>query len=102
MSGQGWSNRPQSRIGVGLAALMRCFISAAALFVKVIARIDAGSAPLRSKYATRRVMTRVLPLPAAATMSSGPSVCVTASICGGVKSASRGSTEGIELVGVVT
>src|SRR5436189_660469 len=31
-------------------------------------------------------MTRVLPLPAAATISSGPSTCVTASRCASVRS----------------
>ena len=50
----------------------RCFISAAALLVKVMARIDPGCA-LRSliSQAIRRVSTRVLPEPAPATTSSG-------------------------------
>ena len=39
--------------------------------------------PRLIRYATRRVITRVLPLPAAATISSGPSTCVAASRCGG-------------------
>src|SRR6266566_3118953 len=37
----------------------------------------------------RRVMTRVLPLPAPARMRSGPSVCITASRWAGVRSASK-------------
>ena len=50
----------------------RSFISAAALLVKVIARIEPGWA-LRSEIsqAIRRVSTRVLPEPAPATTSSG-------------------------------
>ena len=50
----------------------RSFISAAALLVKVIARIEPGWA-LRSEisHAMRRVSTRVLPEPAPATTSSG-------------------------------
>ena len=50
----------------------RSFISAAALLVKVIARIEPGCA-LRSEIsqAIRRVSTRVLPEPAPATTSSG-------------------------------
>ena len=58
----------------------RSRISRAALFVKVIARIWPG-ATLRSRTrkAIRCVRARVLPLPAPATISTGPSVCSTAS-----------------------
>ena len=57
----------------------RSFISAAALLVKVIARIEPGCA-LRSEmsHAMRRVSTLVLPLPAPATTSSGAPACLTA------------------------
>ncbi len=57
----------------------RSRISPAALFVNVMARIEPGWA-LRaaSRYAMRRVSTRVLPDPAPATMSSGPPSCTTA------------------------
>ena len=55
-------------------------ISAAALFVKVIARISLGSAPpAETRWETRWVSTRVFPEPAPATTSRGPSVCSTAS-----------------------
>ena len=40
-------------------ALTRCFISAAALLVNVIARMDGAGIPRLTRYATRRVMTRV-------------------------------------------
>src|SRR5205085_7069339 len=42
-------------------------------------------------------MTRVLPLPAAARMSSGPSMWVTASRWAGVRSASRSCSSGMTL-----
>ena len=70
-------------------AEMRCFISPAALLVKVIARMEFGGTPLASRYATLRVMTRVLPLPAAAMIKSGPSTWVTACRCGSVKSCNK-------------
>ena len=44
----------------------RSAISLAALLVKVMARIDSGITPIFSiRYAMRKVMTRVLPLPGA-------------------------------------
>src|SRR6266851_2743604 len=43
----------------------------------------------------RAVSTRVLPLPAPAKISSGPSPCVTASCCGGFRRSSRASTAGM-------
>src|SRR6185312_7317747 len=58
----------------------RSFISPAALFVKVIARISFGFTPCAvSRCATRWVSTRVFPEPAPAITSSGPSVVSTAS-----------------------
>ena len=59
----------------------RSSISLAALLVKVRARIWLWGMPLSSMWAMRYVMTLVLPLPAPAMMSSGPSVVVTASNC---------------------
>jgi len=60
-------------------------ISEAALLVNVMARIDSGMAPMLStKCAIRYVITRVLPLPAPARMSTGPSVVSTASRCCGL------------------
>ncbi len=58
---------------------MRVFISRAALLVKVTARICEGQArPVARMWAMRVVSTRVLPVPAPASTSSGPSVCTTA------------------------
>src|SRR5213075_3118579 len=66
---------------------MRDFISPAALLVNVIAKIELGTIPSESRYATRRVITRVFPDPAPAMISSGPSTWVTAARCSCVKSA---------------
>src|SRR3954468_4288615 len=58
----------------------RSFISPAALFVKVMAKISLGLTPCAARRcATRCVSTRVLPEPAPAITSSGPSVVRTAS-----------------------
>ena len=43
---------------------------------------------LSIRWAIRWVSTRVLPEPAPATISSGPSVCSTASRCGGFRPSS--------------
>src|SRR5215471_5254815 len=62
----------------------RLAISDAALLVNVTARIESGCTPTPSiKCAIRYVMTRVLPLPAPARISTGPSVVSTASRCCG-------------------
>ena len=61
-------------------------ISSAALLVKVTARISSCCAyPSDSRYAIRCAMTRVLPDPAPARMSSGPSIWRTASRCSGLR-----------------
>ena len=61
----------------------RSRISAAALFVNVMAKISHGATPLFSiRLAMRYVSTRVLPEPAPARTKSGPSVVTTASRCG--------------------
>src|SRR5438270_13132317 len=68
----------------------RCFISSAALLVKVMARISKGETPCsRISHAIRWVRTRVLPEPAPATTSRGPLGWVTASRCTGLRDASR-------------
>ena len=59
-------SRPSSRP-------IRCFISPAALLVKVTAKIRPGGTPCWSiSSAMRMVSTRVLPEPAPASTSSGP------------------------------
>ena len=70
----------------------RSRISAAALLVKVMARIWLGHAPNCVRiHAMRRVSTRVLPDPAPAPISSaGPRYC-TASACCGLRSPTRSS-----------
>src|SRR3954453_7473837 len=71
----------------------RSRISWAALLVKVIARISPGRVwPVPTKWAMRWVSTRVLPEPAPARISSGPSPCSTASRCGGFRPARRDLT----------
>ena len=89
MVGHDWSSRPKSRIGRSTTLPTRSFISPAALFVNVSARIALAGMPSEIRWPTRRVMTRVLPDPAAATISSGPSTCVTAARWAGVRSDSR-------------
>ncbi len=77
----------------------RSRISCAALFVNVIARISLARAiPVCSRNAIRCVSTRVLPVPAPARMSSGPSPCVTASRWGGLRPASRSAIRSDEAV----
>ncbi len=62
-------------------------ISAAALLVKVTARIDQGEAfSTASSQAMRRVSTRVLPLPAPASTRKGPGGAVTAARWGSLRS----------------
>ena len=57
-------------------------ISRAALLVNVSARMRHGATSrASSRYAILEVSTVVLPLPAPATTSMGPSVCTTASRC---------------------
>ena len=65
----------------------RRFISAAALFVNVIAMISFGFAPApRIRWTIRWVRTRVFPEPAPATTSTGPSMASTASSWAGFRS----------------
>ncbi len=73
----------------------RSRISAAALLVNVMARIEPGWA-LRSviSQAMRRVSTRVLPEPAPATTSNGAPSWTTASRCGSLSPSSSSSRVG--------
>jgi hypothetical protein len=73
----------------------RSRISAAALLVKVIARMEPGCA-LRWEIvqAIRRASTRVLPEPAPATTSSGPPSWVTAERCAALRPSSSSSADG--------
>ena len=69
-----------SRVPLGMSAARRSRISAAALLVNVMARTCQGLTPRSpSICAMRKVRTRVLPEPAPARTSSGPSVVRTAS-----------------------
>ncbi len=62
----------------------RFFISRAALLVKVTARISFGRAvPVFSRCAIRVVSALVLPVPAPASISTGPSSASTAARCAG-------------------
>ena len=64
------------------------FISRAALLVKVTARISLGRArPVARMWAMRTVSTRVLPVPAPASTSTGPSSVSTAIRCSGLSPA---------------
>src|SRR3972149_3013375 len=59
-------------------ATARARISAAAFLVNVTARIRSGLTPCRISAAMRYVTTRVLPVPAPASTSSGPASVRTA------------------------
>src|SRR3954447_17141103 len=84
-----WNVRIQIARAIGPSIRSRrSRISPAALFVNVIARISFGFTPcVASRCATRCVRTRVLPEPAPAITSSGPSVVRTASRWAGFRSA---------------
>ena len=76
---------------------IRSTISPAALSVKVTSRTwSGGTTPVAMAYAARRLMTRVLPVPAPARMTSGPLVAWTASRWASFRSSSSraGSGEG--------
>jgi hypothetical protein len=71
-----------------ISAATRSFISRAALLVKVTARMSKGRArPVAIRWAIRVVSTRVLPVPAPARTSTGPSVASTAWRCSGLRPA---------------
>ena len=74
------------RVPLGMSAARRSRISAAALLVNVMARTCQGLTPKSpSICAMRKVKTRVLPEPAPASTSSGPSVVRTASRWAGLR-----------------
>src|SRR5215213_3030833 len=85
-----WNDDTHIRAATGpTRAATLAFISSAALLLKVIARISNGEMPRSEiRWAMRWVRTRVLPDPAPATTSSGPSPWVTASACSGLRPAS--------------
>ena len=75
------------------SASTRSAISRAALFVNVMARMAPGWTPCsRIRYAIRCVSARVLPDPAPATMSTGPSVWRTASAWMSLRPSRSGDT----------
>src|SRR6267143_2506879 len=80
----------------------RLRISSAALLVKVTARMDSAGTPLAIRLAIRNVMARVLPVPAPARISRGPSVVSTASRCSGFNSSRRDSICPVRLEKVCT
>ena len=81
----------------------RSRISAAALFVNVIARISPWWArPVASRCAIRWVSTRVFPEPAPATISSGEPECSTAARCGSLSPSTRASAETVPRRGRVS
>ena len=74
-----------SRPGSPTSEMIRSRSSPAARLVNVTARICHGRTPVTPmRYAIRWARTRVLPLPAPARMSNGPSVVVTARACSGL------------------
>src|SRR5229473_5161163 len=78
--------RPKKKLffsGSPARRVMRSRISAAALFVNVTARMARAGTPWSSRWTTRWAMTRVLPEPAPARTSTGPSVWSTAARCWG-------------------
>ena len=73
----------------------RATISPAALSVNVTTSAwSAATTPVAIAYAVRRLITRVLPVPAPARIATGPLVARTASRCSGSRSASRSSGAG--------
>src|SRR5580704_6264968 len=62
----------------------RVRISSAALLVNVTARMDSAGVPLAMRLAMRKVMARVLPVPAPARIKTGPSVVSAARRCSGL------------------
>jgi hypothetical protein len=85
------TNEPRAALPASARARSR--ISPAALFVKVTAAIDRGSAPERISRASRCVMTRVLPEPAPASTRRGPLSWRTAWRCSGLSLSIRGSAD---------
>ena len=68
----------------GISLATRSCISRAALLVKVTPRMLPGAIPRSTMCAMRKVMTRVLPVPAPARISTGPRIVSTACRCCGL------------------
>jgi hypothetical protein len=76
---------PSSLLRRGATSRTRCCISRAALLVNVIAKIFSGEMPREIMCAMRKVITRVLPVPAPARIKTGPLVLSTACLCSGFR-----------------
>ncbi len=68
----------------------RSAISAAALLVKVMARMDSGATPWARRWAMRMVRVRVLPVPGPAVMTRGASTTAMAAAWSGLRGRERG------------
>src|ERR1051325_5014888 len=80
----GFSSFPAPRSAprvLGTSSLTRSSISRAALLVKVTARMFPGAMPRAIMCAMRKVITRVLPVPAPARIRTGPLIVAAASRC---------------------
>ncbi len=85
-----------SSYGLSSSSSARERISSAAFVENVSASTFSGGMPCSASQAMRRVITRVLPLPAPASTSSGPPGCVTASRCASFKPSSNRSAIGTD------
>jgi hypothetical protein len=82
-----------AELGMPRSCAMRPRISPAALFVNVTARMPCGDTPSTwISQAIRCVSTRVLPLPAPASTSTGASGAVTAARCASLSGSRRAET----------
>ena len=79
-----WKVPLQIPVTPGTTRCARSSISRAARFVNVSSRMRSGGTPFSTKYATRCTSVRVLPVPAAASTSIGPSGAVAAAHCSGL------------------
>ncbi len=61
----------RAAVGAPTRSVRRSAISAAALLVKVMARMDSGAMPWARRWAMRMVRVRVLPVPGPAVMTRG-------------------------------
>ena len=88
MVGRAWRCRrpaaPWTSV-LGSSLVTRSCISRAALLVKVTARMWSGGNPASIMWAMRKVITRVLPVPAPARIKTGPRMVSTAWRCCGLR-----------------
>src|SRR5271167_1147324 len=87
---QGWDGGNPAR---RRRSVTRVRISWAALLVNVTAKIDSAETPLAIMLAMRKVMARVLPVPAPARIRTGPSMVSAARRCSGFNSLRKVSIE---------